>query len=446
MSYKKSNMLPKLLVGTIVAAFLVGVAAPTVVANEARKTLVQSSAEQVQTLDMTLGGQPEPGDDFELWNEQTAQSAPAADSFGADSNCPAPKAGETKTCVKKTAPDLQQLTKDVQNQAVQASRRSVAVQGVAILPLPQWCIDNALNGRFATRTQQCEIFGQQTDLVEIVNGKIAVVGTLKANVYSYQYMSASSTKFAHQLQISTHTRTGKTDLVKISGGGSCKNACTVTSSGNFGPTFIVKDKFEGGVLEVAANTLAQGSTSLPETKWQLDWTTPNGAGNPVTTTPMSIRCDNRWGNRVAGCVVPYAVPTFTYSKTGPYPELANHIANAQASGLPGGSAAKPLTRTANEGVIAANRDYSCGKPPSVPGKSCDEYPFASTHQGAIFSNGAARTFPNCGFSDPQTTGPNGFSRCMILAGQNSGGGAVLGAFYGQMRVADGDDFIMAIVN
>lgn len=96
-----------------------------------------------------------------------------------------------------------------------------------------------------------------------------------------------------------------------------------------------------------------------------------------------------------------------------------------------------------QSLITQNRNIACGNPPSLPGLSCDEYPFASSYEGAA-AGGTARSFPGCGFNDPSATGPVGYSRCMVVAGQNSSAGAILGNTYRQQRILDGDPFYIAL--
>ncbi|WP_436843132.1 NucA/NucB deoxyribonuclease domain-containing protein [Streptomyces collinus] len=60
-----------------------------------------------------------------------------------------------------------------------------------------------------------------------------------------------------------------------------------------------------------------------------------------------------------------------------------------------------------------------------PGKQCDEYPVASTWQGA-------------------STGSGNFSWRMIDATQNEEGGKALGRFYLYNRVLDKDKFLVWI--
>ncbi|MFE2530725.1 hypothetical protein [Streptomyces sp. NPDC059371] len=106
--------------------------------------------------------------------------------------------------------------------------------------------------------------------------------------------------------------------------------------------------------------------------------------------------------------MPYT-PEMVYAKHGEFPEfpeLAEHIEYAQTiNNLPGRHGTERyLTRLTDRGEIRGNRDTPC--PSSLPrpaGKQCDEYPFASTWQGA-------------------RTGGGAFSRRMINGPRNEDGG------------------------
>lgn len=86
----------------------------------------------------------------------------------------------------------------------------------------------------------------------------------------------------------------------------------------------------------------------------------------------------------------------------------------------------PLTRNADKVAAQRNRDtavahcYAQYGPDYSAGNTfqCDEYPFASTHQGAF------------------TAGTN-YSARPIRARDNESGGALLGAFYSFNRMLDG---------
>ncbi len=107
----------------------------------------------------------------------------------------------------------------------------------------------------------------------------------------------------------------------------------------------------------------------------------------ITPAP-SVRCDStpRVGPATGGCVYHQFVPTYTVSTTNPdTAQVAWHILWAQRNllnhwGWQGHGPA--LTRTRNQTLITANRQAACGNRRARPGLSCDEYPFASTQQGA----------------------------------------------------------------
>lgn len=80
----------------------------------------------------------------------------------------------------------------------------------------------------------------------------------------------------------------------------------------------------------------------------------------------------------------------------------------------------------------------------MEGKSCDEYPVATSKQG-LSRGGTRRTFDDCGFPDiPSGTGPTGVSICMITARDNNSQGGSNTQFYRSERVLDGDPFRVTI--
>jgi hypothetical protein len=181
---------------------------------------------------------------------------------------------------------------------------------------------------------------------------------------------------------------------------------------------------------------------------------------PTVVQPSQVRCDNALtvAGSTPGCVIPHFPPTMFYSLGGPYPELAHHIGVAQESGLPGAAGRTPLHRLVNPSLQNSNREAACptnGYPRPV-GKSCDEYPFASTREGAFTARTnpnqplPARTFGFCLIPEPPGTGPVGYSVCMINDSQNTNGGSALGRFFGNLvttgeRVLEGDAFYVSIV-
>ncbi|MEU8893401.1 NucA/NucB deoxyribonuclease domain-containing protein [Streptomyces sp. NPDC048442] len=123
---------------------------------------------------------------------------------------------------------------------------------------------------------------------------------------------------------------------------------------------------------------------------------------------------------------PRGAPTFTLSSQDPkVSEAALHVFDAQRklAGHPGlFGQGRPLHRTVDKKLIAKNRGAACPKRlPRPPGKSCDEFPFASTKEG-----GASGTY----------------SRRMINAKHTSdaGGSNYLLKAYRDHRILNGDAF------
>lgn len=148
---------------------------------------------------------------------------------------------------------------------------------------------------------------------------------------------------------------------------------------------------------------------------------------------MPGRCDNVLTTTDA-CVNEDNISTLTYDSTkNPLvAPVAQHIYNAQQPGalstqwgVPGGSL---LTRDTSASGIAANRTAACGSVTVPTGDSCDEFPMASTYQGASFS------------------GPGNFSTAIVPKSANDSQGGLTGGFYSANRVIDGDPFyVLAIL-
>ncbi|MFJ2008326.1 NucA/NucB deoxyribonuclease domain-containing protein [Streptomyces chartreusis] len=112
--------------------------------------------------------------------------------------------------------------------------------------------------------------------------------------------------------------------------------------------------------------------------------------------------------------------------------------------MPGQKADEPLTRLYHdEERRKKNRNrsvYNCTKYfgdnyTQGGAKQCDEYPFATTYQGAVWSD------------YDHLAEPNNFSVLPVLADHNRDAGILLGQYYDKNRIIDGPDdgFIVQIV-
>lgn len=319
------------------------------------------------------------------------------------------------------------------------------VSPMAIQPLPRWCADNYAGGRFVTRTQDCETSGFSLQKRLTVNGRTTVVGTASLAWYSYQYTSFSIASVAHQYGFRVSTITGDVAGITLSAASNCTGSC-VHSGAVIPATPVALNGWREAESFTSPPNTTLGSIYYLATGWSLTVNFPGSASGPTTlrTQPYDVRCDNAMGGRYpsAGCAVYYAAGRVAFSSAA-NPSLVAHLSQAIRSGLPGGSALNPLHRTQVPSVINLNRSRACGGVAAQPNRSCDEYPFASTYEGAA-SGGSARSFPGCYLSDPPATGPVGFSRCIIDARQNSAGGGILGAAYQKQRILDGDPFYVAL--
>ncbi len=183
----------------------------------------------------------------------------------------------------------------------------------------------------------------------------------------------------------------------------------------------------------------------PTTSWTLQ------VGNQATTYRalwnqplwLGVRCDTApyFGFAQGGCVAAYAPAVFELSISDPtVAQAAAFYRDAQLQlphdgyyvgpgryvpvddPLENGAwgPLNPLTRAFNPDIRRLNNDTACaGFIPEHAGEECDEYPFASTNQGAAFGSYMVRSIPG---------------------DQNGKAGSLLSAFYQENHVIDGDEF------
>ncbi|MFF9706782.1 NucA/NucB deoxyribonuclease domain-containing protein [Streptomyces griseofuscus] len=242
---------------------------------------------------------------------------------------------------------------------------------------------------------------------------------------------------AHEIQLNVKSRTftdkvsleirGYTGDANISGltlslSVSCGGSCKASVAGLRGIPVKIGEKAQGTV------TFSDSTTTQHRTKASYSFApSPGFSGPGIRETSPEFRCDNLIGGQGAGCVFPGYIPTMTSMAT--LPNIAANIRRIQAAGPShfGRKAdGKPLTRSTNPKVESNNRKVACPSSRKRPaGKSCDEYPFAKTNQGASLSKQ-----PDWGWA------------WVPASEQNSQGGRV-GAFWKSDRVLDGDPFWVA---
>jgi hypothetical protein len=311
-------------------------------------------------------------------------------------------------------------------------------------PLPSWCGDYPAGSWWYYRTDACLLRPWTVGIYRLNDdGSMTQIGWFSFWELSYSYTSYSISTWGQQMQISGTGAGGDVSGLTIQGSASCSGSCSLDSV-DFAPQSALSG-MPGGTAFFDSTSTDPGAVGTATTTMSWWFTKPGVVPTQtVTSNPPQVRCDNNTPGLGPGCVFPGYMPVMTYSLSGPYPQLAQHISDAQSSGLPGAyPSGQPLSRLTDDTLQSLNRGTAC--PDSYPRPdsfSCDEYPFASTWQGAWTGGGDPRTFDWCQVSPPQpwSTGSSGYSVCMIDAYQNSAGGGALGAFYNSNRVMDGDQF------
>lgn len=309
------------------------------------------------------------------------------------------------------------------------------------VPPPAECAKSSVQ---TTRTRKCVTTRWGVDVYEKSRSGTRLIGRASGLMVSYIYMSTKKSGIVNQTSVTMTARSGRVNAV-IAGVMECVGRCD-GARGRLGTTKLVLNKPVTAVGEVAPEN-ARGKRANTSTMWRFGFTNVN----PVSTTGiltgkmLRARCDTEHSDIAgSGCVVPEHVPSIRYSLTGPWPAYARHVQLAQRSKLEGTPPTGPLTRTADSARRRANQRAACPASLKRPkGYDCDEYPLASTYQGAK-SGGAARVFPGCKMKERRGEGPHGYSRCFIPASHNRGAGAALRHFYEGNRVHDGDQFYVRI--
>lgn len=319
------------------------------------------------------------------------------------------------------------------------------VTGQAVVPVPDWCIENAFRGVFATRTQACEVSRLTYTTTRTVNGVTTTTGVAQFNVINYSFSDTGLPTWVHQIELSAYAGWGDALNASVRGTATGSGPCVRNSSTFPSRPISPLGRWNEGDSDFTTTATAPGASGTCPTTWAVTFT--NGVYSPagINYSMDDIRCDNAVSTRTAGCVVPW-YPSAVYYSSSSYPELASHVSRAQASGLPGATFANPLTRATNA-TRDANRRLACGDAPSISGLSCDEYPVASSNQG-LTAGGTRRTFSGCSLPGiPQGgTGPTGVSVCMIPAGQNNAQGGLHSQFERRERVLTGDPFRVIVTS
>lgn len=286
--------------------------------------------------------------------------------------------------------------------------------------------------KYVTRTYACQKSSYRVVLTNLLG---VTMGWAQYEVTQATQLSARS------MQVSSTAR-----VRKVQSGGmfqpaynltpvSC-STCGVTTNRSFGVNFST-------IYNATVNypKPAAGKAIAYKLSWRVSVTAtlpPAPVIQPfIRALPTAgFTCDAMIGVGQPGCVFRGVTPIVIYSMT-KTPALTAHIQAATASGLPGKVGTKTLLTRATDATTSANRAVACppsGLPTRPAGKTCDEYPFASSNQGGAGGTRVARSFPGCGMNDPNRTGSTGFSRCYVPEFQQNSQGGTMSSFYQNQRV------------
>ncbi|AZS87220.1 hypothetical protein ELQ87_25525 [Streptomyces griseoviridis] len=326
------------------------------------------------------------------------------------------------------------------------------------MDMPEWCYTSSEGDGtwYFNRARACAIATLVVNVINVPTGELS--GQILYQTNEYVYTNPELGTWGHQLAIRLVTQWGATAGTTVEGDATCEGTCSLSASDvDFPSQALSQSSLPYGDALPATTATTAGAVGEAKTSmyWEFkntQWAKQPGLNRSQVPTP--IRCDNNTkGVSKVGCVFKDYVPTNVVSLSGLYPNYARHIKEAQESGLPGAYPdGQPLTRQTDSAEATTNRRTACpqasnGGYPRPTGYSCDEYPFASTHEGAASNKDLGRAFSWCQISAlTSRTGP-GWSACMIPATENTAAGRDdLRPFYNANRVLEEDEFYVWIVD
>lgn len=278
----------------------------------------------------------------------------------------------------------------------------------------------------------------------IADGTPILIGTFTGEDEQWANYSATSSSWTHGLLIAGLFGTGELTeglrLQEISSG--CDTApsiCLAISQASPDPqsafvTPVSVDTFGWLEFDQGPSASASGQVNYLDPSIGVDLTgvSPNGGAASFSDNDLAGRCDTR-ASTTDGCVDEDYAPTLTYdaNKNPLVDPVVLHIYTNQQPVANGGlsiawgvpksvrSNGSPLYRDTSSADQTANRKVACAGVVLATGQSCDEWPLASTYEGAAFQNV--------------------WSAWPVPEAANSSQGGLTGTFYKANRILDGVD-------
>jgi hypothetical protein len=209
------------------------------------------------------------------------------------------------------------------------------------------------------------------------------VGSIKFVLVQSIQLHVIGREFSEHVAITESKVSGITIPAYMSLVVSCGTQCHATSQWHPGTRV---EKGAKGTISYQDSVRA-GGVDIELTQYKATFRLINGHhANPLKwKSPLNFRCDDALNGQRAGCVFPAFIPILT--SMAKLPGIAKNIRRIQNKGpghygRPGGG--NPLHRLVDEAQQRRNNRIACAKKVTGPrpkGKSCDEYPFASTYEG-----------------------------------------------------------------
>lgn len=314
---------------------------------------------------------------------------------------------------------------------------------------PQWCGSAEMpSDQLVTRTQYCNVDFIFVTLSRYRNGTWVETGTAYLGAMTYTYTSTTLNNWSSSLSIFLVSATGSGVGLKAFGLPDCSDTCTVGNH-TFPQQSVLPTQSARGIAFLSMDP-ERGQAVTTNVNWNIRIDSASGAsgGTAYLTDRARVRCDDMVAGKRSGCVIADSVPEVMYDAA-VVDEFAAHVTAAQESNLPGSRQSRnPLSRMTDAKAADSNRTSVCKRSfVRPPGKTCDEYPFASTYEGGISEFDPGRTFEFCSISEYPTgvTDWYGASACMIDGPQNAAAGRFLRAkLYTPYRMLDADQFYVGV--
>lgn len=301
---------------------------------------------------------------------------------------------------------------------------------------PSYCSNATLAGHLANRYQMCRVELFFVRMFDARTGR--TLGDANFQIIEIGRMTQNRQTYSHEVRLNNYSSSGAMRSgLQVYSQVACSAHCRVTgATPSDGWTPLGVDQPKKGTWSIS--TPAQ-EIRYSTHRTDLTFYHPRAANYVGSNLKQvrDIRCENLpyFAGRDGACVWPEAGPVFgrlqisspTHGKSAglvwaTQRDKADHWA-AYYSTLRG----KPLHRLTRTDYIDQNRAASCrGFVKRDSNDSCDEYPFASTYEGAAYV-GRARV---------------GVGH--VPLSHNTNAGSQLGAFYQADRVIDGDAYYVVV--